>query len=376
MKLNEFKNKKQLDELSMNQLFGNYGSAALKQVGNRLMGRAGGDMSIKDRMAKDKFIQNLVGRAAQTLDAAIQGGLVDPNIKGKASMPRARKPATPKPAAPAPQASAPAPQPAAPATPQKIDPKAAAALKGRLKAGQGIGQKTSTGFSNYVQGSGERFMGADEKGAPVFKKIQRESQYEQLNAIFESMLMEAESISSYLKRWLDQYLTGLDLTDPNIAKQLDGMIDSVQNTYGQDKGKKALNALANTAYALSYSNRLGMGAKKATPEPATSTPATATTPATAPAAATASTTQQAVPTPAQPTSIDLEKIKAYIDALDTKEKQAVFNYLREKLKGSQTEKPTFDPSAAPKEPISIGGQKIKPEDPLYSKIAGKIPAKV
>lgn len=373
MKLNEFKDKKKLDELSMNQMFGSYGGAALSQLGNRLLGRATGDMSIKDRMAKDKFIQNLVGRAAQTLDSAIQGGLVDPNIKGKASMPRARKPVAPKPAQTSTPTVAPAPAaPAAPAKPQKIDPKAAAALKGRLKAGQGLGKQTGSGFGNYVQGSGERFMGADEKGAPVFKKIQRESQYQQLNAIFESMLTEAESISSYLKRWLDQYLTGLDLSDPNVAKQLDGMIDSVQNTYGQDKGKKALNALANTAYALSYSNRLGMGAKK--PEKA---PAAATAPQAAPAKATPQAAPTAAPVAepqAQP-DINLEKIKAYIDALDSKDKQVIYNYLQQKLKPA-AEKPKFDPAAAPKEPISIGGQKIKPEDPLYSKIAGKIPAKV
>jgi hypothetical protein len=366
MKLNEFKDKKQLDELSMNQMFGSYGGAALSQLGNRLMGKATGDMSIKDRMAKDKFIQNLVGRAAQTLDAAIQGGLVDPNVKGKASMPKARKPATPKPV----QTSTPTaePAPTTPTQPQKIDPKAAAALKGRLKAGQGLGKQTGGGFGNYVQGSGERFMGADEKGAPVFKKIQREGKYDQLNAIFESMLTEAESISSYLKRWLDQYLTGLDLSDPKVAQQLDGMIDTVQNTYGQDKGKKALNSLANTAYALSYSNRLGMGAKK--PEPAQA-PATSTV---APASAQVQEPKQ------EPVDYNVERIKKFIDALDATDKQTIFNYLKQSVAidaaKPTTQKPEFDPTAAPKEPISIGGQKIKPEDPLYQKIAGKIPAKV
>jgi hypothetical protein len=71
------------------------------------------------------------------------------------------------------QAAAPAEQPAQ----QKMDPNKAAELKGRLKAGQGVGQTAGGGFKNYVAGSQEKFQGADASGAPVFKKLQREGAY-------------------------------------------------------------------------------------------------------------------------------------------------------------------------------------------------------
>jgi hypothetical protein len=70
--------------------------------------------------------------------------------------------------------------PAAPAPEQpsgKMDPNKAAELKGRLKAGQGVGQTAGGGFKNYVAGSQEKFQGADASGAPVFKKLAREGAY-------------------------------------------------------------------------------------------------------------------------------------------------------------------------------------------------------
>ena len=70
-----------LNELNLNQVLGDFGSAAMKQAGNRLTGNAEGDLSVKDRMAKDKFIADFVGRANTNLSSAIQSGLVDPNIK-------------------------------------------------------------------------------------------------------------------------------------------------------------------------------------------------------------------------------------------------------------------------------------------------------
>ena len=54
MKLNEFKikHKQRVDELALNQVIGDYGAAAAKQIGNRLLGRGEGNLSVKDKMAK------------------------------------------------------------------------------------------------------------------------------------------------------------------------------------------------------------------------------------------------------------------------------------------------------------------------------------
>jgi hypothetical protein len=81
VKLNEFK---QLNELDLSHAFGDYGAAALQQVGNRLnpFNKTGSDqLSVQDKMAKNIFISNMIGRASADLDSAIKGGLVDPKLK-------------------------------------------------------------------------------------------------------------------------------------------------------------------------------------------------------------------------------------------------------------------------------------------------------
>ena len=106
MKLNEVK---QVDEVNLSHVVGDYGAAGLKQIGNRLMGNAEGQLSVKDKMAKEKFIADFIGRANTNLNSAIKSGLVDPKMK--AGTPQAQ-PAQAKPE-PQPQQA----QPAQSATP-------------------------------------------------------------------------------------------------------------------------------------------------------------------------------------------------------------------------------------------------------------------
>jgi hypothetical protein len=229
MRLNDFQQR--VDEKLENWI-GNYGASAARQLGNRFKGDTEGEMSVADKMGKDRFINDFIARAYGTLNSEIQSGRVDPN---------------PAKAQPTPQPTTP------PKGPAKLDPQAAAKLKGRLKAGQGLGKKTGAGFKNYVGGSGERFQGADATGAPVFKKIQRESQYDRLNAIFESILTEAETISQFFKRWIPTYMRGVNLSDPHTQE----LIQKIEDTYAQDKGKAALTQLANAAYAASFAPGYG-----------------------------------------------------------------------------------------------------------------------
>ena len=221
MRLNDFQQR--IDE-KLETWIGNYGASAARQLKNRMTGDTEGELTVAQKMGKDRFINDFIARAYGTLNSEIQSGRVDPN-----------------------------PPAAQPTGPQKLDPQAAAKLKGRLKAGQGIGKKTGAGFSNYVKGSGERLQGADATGAPVFKKIQRESQYDRLNALFEGLLTEAETISQFFKRWLPTYMRGIDMSDPHTQE----LIQKVQDTYAQDKGKAALPQLANAAYAASYAPGYG-----------------------------------------------------------------------------------------------------------------------
>ena len=70
-----------LNELNLSHVLGDYGAAAAKQVGNRITGSAEGNLSVQDKIAKDKFVADFIGRASTNLNSAIQSGLVDPNIK-------------------------------------------------------------------------------------------------------------------------------------------------------------------------------------------------------------------------------------------------------------------------------------------------------
>jgi hypothetical protein len=155
----------------------------------------------------------------------------------------------------------------------------------------------------------------------------RESTYNQLNRVFEGMLNEeAESISSYLQRWVKQYLKGINLSDPRIYAEVNKMINNVQTTWSSDKGKAALTTLANTAYALSHSNKIGGGAS--TP-PENAAPQSAgqafmkgvTGAATAPAATTAT----------QPTASGLSQLAQLlplVDKLDPGAKKQLINHLQ------------------------------------------------
>jgi hypothetical protein len=89
-----------LNELNLTNVLGDYGAAAVKQAGNRLTGKAEGNLSVQDKIAKEKFISNFIGRASTNLNSAIQSGLVDPNIKaGAAGAVEPQQDATPKPGA-------------------------------------------------------------------------------------------------------------------------------------------------------------------------------------------------------------------------------------------------------------------------------------
>ena len=250
MRLNDFQQR--VDEKLENWI-GNYGASTVQQMKNRMKGDTEGELSVAEKMGKNKFINDFVARAYATLNSEIQSGRVDPSAS---STPKPKTPAeirAEKQKSAAANAQSQMASPAKPAAPQKVDPQAAEKLKGKLKAGQGLGKKTGAGFKDYVGGSGERMTGVDASRAPVFKKIQRESRYDRLNNIFESLLTEAESVGQFFKRWLPTYMKGVNLSDPHTQS----LIQSIEDTYAQDKGKAALTQLANASYAASFAPGFG-----------------------------------------------------------------------------------------------------------------------
>jgi hypothetical protein len=236
MRLNDI-SKRQVSEKLENWI-GNYGASTVQQMKNRMKGDTEGELSVAEKMGKNKFINDFVARAYATLNSEIESGRVDPSAS---STPKPKTPAeirAEKQKAAAANAQAQMASPAKPAAPQKVDPQSAAKLKGKLKAGQGLGKKTGAGFKDYVGGGGA---------------VQRESRYDRLNTIFESLLTEAESVGQFFKRWLPTYMKGVNLSDPHTQS----LIQSIEDTYAQDKGKAALTQLANASYAASFAPGFG-----------------------------------------------------------------------------------------------------------------------
>ena len=81
MKLNEFKKRKQVNEIDSRSLFGDYGSASMRTGLGSLAGK--NVLSTTDQMAKDDYITKFTSRALSGLESAINGGLVDPNAAGQ-----------------------------------------------------------------------------------------------------------------------------------------------------------------------------------------------------------------------------------------------------------------------------------------------------
>jgi hypothetical protein len=382
-----------LNELNLNQMFGDYGAAAMKQAGNRLTGKAEGNLSVQDKIAKDKFISDFIGRASTNLNSAIQSGLVDPNIKADAAgAVEPQQDATPEPSADttpqqpatstAPKtpaeiqkeklaaaakvaqdqmANSPAPaKPSAPTAPKspeqtrqekqaaatqtaqsqmaaspaptqqtKMTPQQTAALKGRLKAGAAPTSGQS-GFKNYVGGSGQ---------------VQRESRYAKLDYILESIInideaQEAQSISEYLQNMFNQYL-GVPITDPKAKTQIKTLADQAQASY--PKMTNALTQMANLGFAISYSQGSGetqganVGATTAQPTSGASAFSQGMK------QGLGSSDSETSPSASTPTSASAsaqtgsayDQVMALVDKLSTEEKQKLIATLQEPATGGQ-----------------------------------------
>jgi hypothetical protein len=84
-----------------------------------------------------------------------------------------------------------------------------------------------------------------------------ESKYLKLNNVFESIVEAAkgQSIQDYLQNWFAQYMQGVNYSSQQ--QMVDKLINNVAKTYAQDKGKGALESLAQSAWALSKGSAPG-----------------------------------------------------------------------------------------------------------------------
>lgn len=230
---------------------------------------------------------------------------------------------------------------------------------------------------------------------PIRYPTREASQYDQLNMIFESLvgedyINEADpkqpmSISQYLStQWYPGFMQGVDYSAGQ--DKIDDLMKEIENTYSKDRGKAALNKLAQVSFALS-ANKLGGAVGKGAAKPGT-VPASATTAdqdqgqagkpqqaATSTSAPNQSVSQSPSSGSASASSSLQMPMSKVIDILQAsiktrRDKQMVINYLqgtgtKNKTKSSQptqTQQPKQEPITLP------GGETIKPTDPRYDEI--------
>jgi hypothetical protein len=309
MKLNEFKQVEQLEE-RLSDYVGNFGSAALKRISGQTDGK-----SLKAQMVKDIFLKDFIDDAVSSLESAIKGGLVDPNLNTRQKVdPNTVKPQQAPQAQPA---KGQAPKKVSPAdkrqtqqnlndyvkkvaqtinntvdikkkmqltkeivnymadrkdypewdnalaTVQRVikstdlDPGFANSAVNRLKSGNTMSESLRIYYINQLLESVG--FSWEEIGLEVITEGTTlrivESNYTETNALFESILNESQSIGNYLANWFSQYMQGIDYASNQAA--VDKAIANIENTYDTDRGKNALATLAQLAWAVSKGSAPG-----------------------------------------------------------------------------------------------------------------------
>jgi hypothetical protein len=174
--------------------------------------------------------------------------------------------------------------------------------------------------------------------------------YQSVNAIFESIINIDEAqpatnapihISDYIEQAFVHFMNNpVFKTDPILMQKVKEYAKKVEDTYASDKGKIAIQELVDFGYNTLYDLK----------NPKNGTRNTSNT------ANTGNTQNAGTSKFAQAISI--------IDQLNPKQKKKILSYINNEINPAAT--------APNNEKVSIGGQEIKPGDPLYDKIKGNL----
>ena len=230
------------------------GIAAAQQLGSKITGGDLSQLSVTDRHAMNIFIKDFLKKVSPALGIAINSKIVDPTIVDTSSIGGggAIKP-TGAPISPLGQQTrqqmlAQRAANAAPGTGRKITPPAQPTAPAAAPAASTAAPKTAAPAAPKTVAPDEDLnVGRKE---PKIGSLS-ESQYQKLNSIFESILLnEAKSIPAFIKDFLHANVSQLNTNDPAISKALDKLINQVQTDWTKDKGKSALTKLAQSAYIM------------------------------------------------------------------------------------------------------------------------------
>jgi hypothetical protein len=246
MKINEFNQSKKIDESLAGALFGDVPIAVLKGL---LTGKGG-----KHQLAQDIFLKDFYQDALTSLDNGIKSGYVDPkkpySAQSTNNTPAEKPPTEPSTSSTgAVPTTSPTQVPPAQQTGQQMTPQQTATARMQTRAGiQPTGQKMTAAQRTQARLQAQK-MRAAQKPKPI-----KESAYNGLNRIFESIISEMEgeettSITDHMLEWYDLYMDGVNWESKKAA--ILPLIKKIQDTYGSDKGKAAIKNLARLSYSIS-----------------------------------------------------------------------------------------------------------------------------
>lgn len=319
-----------INELDLSHVVGDFGAAALKQAGNRIMGKPEGQMSVKDKMAHDMFIRDFIGRAKADLNAAVNSGLVD--VATTQSNPAQST------TAPSVQQDT---QQATPTTQQAtqqnttVAPSPEEIRKQKQAIAATDANKQAAPFSKVTP------------SPAVWKDNRNPDNPASRNPIKpmkedEAAVGQKMSIAQYVKNMFAKYMKKTNIKSPQVQQQLNALAQEVQSTYGSG-AKEALTKLANLAYSVSYADINGDGVpdNAAVPQKTGALDAIS-----AGLKQGLSGTQSASNTPTAPSTqgTTYKQVVDLIKTLDKKGKQKALTYVQQKL-GNTTSTPKKQPSA-------------------------------
>ena len=225
-----------------------------------------------------------------------------------------------------------------------------------------------------------KLPGMQNKIAKKVPAMAENTKFDKLNDLFESMVQEAgqQSISQYLMGFFKKFMTNVDPKALQASMpQAEALAKEAEASY--PKMNVPLTKMAQLGWAVSHQQ--GSDEPESTAQAGSATASPSIPGVTSQPSAAPSNTTPGQASSQQQVQTVYTQVKGMLDKLDKKGKQRILTALEKQLGSAPAAKPTSTPAVkqAPvkttNEPMSIGGQKINPTDPLYAKMQKQMAGK-
>lgn len=242
MKINELSQSKQIDEGIGSALIGDRAASAIRGFFS--------GQGTKQTMFQKAFLKDFYQDAITSLDNGISGGFINTNLSSNLG----QQTQQPEPEN-QPDSKKSTPPTEIPTAPKKTGPSSAeqtvAAAQQHRQDVASASNRMAAGRAAQAKPAFQRT--ADDKLAMKAAGLS-ESHYQTLNNLFESIISEMDgaggvSIGQYMLDWFNAYMQNTKWE--SYKAQVLPMIQRIEDTFSRDKGKRAIQQLAQTALSIS-----------------------------------------------------------------------------------------------------------------------------